>query len=58
MQRPMRIACRFGYPLLKWGHDRVVELTVSSFRRHVENEWRAGISGQPCDSQAGGEQDD
>ena len=43
MQRPMRIACRFGYPLLKWGHDRVIEMTVSSFRRHVESEWRAGI---------------
>jgi carbon monoxide dehydrogenase subunit G len=58
MQRPMRIACRFGYPVIKWGHDRVLEMTVSSFRRHVESEWRAGNSGQPCDGKAGGEQDD
>jgi hypothetical protein len=43
MQRPMRIACRYGYPLMKWGHDRVVEMTLSSFRRHVESEWRNKI---------------
>jgi uncharacterized protein YndB with AHSA1/START domain len=43
MQRPMRIACRYGYPLMKWGHDRVVEMTLSSFRRHVETEWRNKI---------------
>ena len=36
MQRPMRLAARFAYPLLRWGHDRVVEATVSGFRRHVE----------------------
>jgi len=35
-QAPMRLASRFAYPLLRWGHDRVVEATVSSFRRHVE----------------------
>ena len=28
MQRPMRLASRFGRPLLQWGHDRVVEMTV------------------------------
>ena len=28
MQRPMRLAARFGRPLLQWGHDRVVETTV------------------------------
>ena len=33
MQRPMRTAARFAYPLLRWGHDRVVEATVSGFRR-------------------------
>jgi hypothetical protein len=58
MQRPMRIACRFGYPLLKWGHDRVIEMTVSSFRRQVESEWRAELSGQSRDSKTGGQQDD
>ncbi len=35
-QMPMRIAARFAYPLLKWGHDRVVEATIDGFRRHVE----------------------
>jgi hypothetical protein len=38
MQAPMRLACRYAYPLIKWGHDRVVEMTVSSFRRHVEKD--------------------
>jgi hypothetical protein len=36
MQRPMRLAARFGRPLLQWGHDRVVESTVAGFRRHLE----------------------
>jgi uncharacterized protein YndB with AHSA1/START domain len=37
MQRPMRMASRFAHPLLVWGHDRVVEATVASFRRHLES---------------------
>jgi carbon monoxide dehydrogenase subunit G len=37
MQRPMRLACRFGRPLLQWGHDRVVESTVAGFRRRLES---------------------
>ena len=28
MQRPMRLASRFANPLLQWGHDRVVEMTL------------------------------
>jgi hypothetical protein len=28
MQRPMRLANRFAHPLLQWGHDRVVEMTL------------------------------
>ncbi len=36
MQRPMRLAARFGRPLLQWGHDRVVEITVAGFRRRLE----------------------
>lgn len=36
MQRVMRIADRVAHPLLRWGHDRVVEATVLSFRRHIE----------------------
>jgi uncharacterized protein YndB with AHSA1/START domain len=35
MQRPMRVAARVGYPLLRWGHDRVVEATVHGFRRQL-----------------------
>jgi hypothetical protein len=35
MQRPMRIAARVAHPLLKWGHDRVVDATVTDFRRQV-----------------------
>ena len=38
VQRPMRIAARVGYPLLRWGHDRVVEATVSGFRRRLESQ--------------------
>jgi hypothetical protein len=43
MQAPMRLAARFGRPLLQWGHDRVVETTVAGFRRRVE----AGAAGSP-----------
>jgi len=35
LQRPMRIASRVGLPVLQWGHDRVVDLTVAGFRRHL-----------------------
>jgi hypothetical protein len=35
MQRPMRLASRFGHPLLQWGHDRVVEVTVAGFQRRI-----------------------
>ena len=37
MQRPMRLASRVARPLLQWGHDRVVELTVAGFRRRLES---------------------
>ena len=37
MQRPMRLATRFGRPLMQWGHDRVVEMTVAGFRRRLES---------------------
>ena len=37
MRQPaMRLASRFGRPVLQWGHDRVVEMTVSGFRRRIE----------------------
>ena len=35
MQRPMRVAAKVAHPLLRWGHDRVVEVTVAGFRRHL-----------------------
>jgi uncharacterized protein YndB with AHSA1/START domain len=35
MQRPMRLADRMAHPLLQWGHDRVVEITVAGFRRRL-----------------------
>lgn len=37
MQRSMRLADRVAHPLLRWGHDRVVDATVESFRRNVES---------------------
>jgi hypothetical protein len=37
MRQPtMRLASRFGHPLLQWGHDRVVEMTVAGFRRRID----------------------
>ncbi len=51
MQLPMRLASRFGHPLLRWGHDRVVATTVKSFRRNVERQAGpaspAGADGRP-----------
>ncbi len=34
-QRPMRLAARLAPPLMRWGHDRVVEATVQGFRRNL-----------------------
>jgi carbon monoxide dehydrogenase subunit G len=37
MRQPaMRIASRIGRPILQWGHDRVVEVTVAGFRRRIQ----------------------
>jgi uncharacterized protein YndB with AHSA1/START domain len=37
MRQPaMRLASRIGRPILQWGHDRVVEMTVAGFRRRIE----------------------
>ncbi len=36
MRQPaMRLASRIGRPVLQWGHDRVVEMTVAGFRRRL-----------------------
>ena len=37
MQRPMRMASRFAHPLMQWGHDMVVAVTVAGFRRRLES---------------------
>jgi carbon monoxide dehydrogenase subunit G len=37
MQPAMRLASRIGRPVLQWGHDRVVEMTVAGFRRRIES---------------------
>jgi hypothetical protein len=37
MQRPMRLASRIAHPLLQWGHDEVVDITVAGFRRRLES---------------------
>jgi hypothetical protein len=34
-QRTMRAVARVAYPLLRWGHDRVVDATVAGFRQHL-----------------------
>lgn len=34
-QLPMRLAARVAYPLLRWGHDCVVEATVRGFRSQL-----------------------
>lgn len=43
-QVPMRVAARVAYPLLRWGHDRVVEATVTAFRSNLQVDRR----GRPC----------
>ena len=35
-QPVMRAAARLGRPVLQWGHDRVVEVTVAGFRRRMQ----------------------
>ena len=37
MQRPMRAAARVAAPVLRWGHDRVVDATVAGFRRQLSD---------------------
>lgn len=49
MQRPMRMAARVAYPVLRWGHDTVVYATVHGFRRRLA----AMRDGPPPDRQPG-----
>jgi hypothetical protein len=51
MRQPaMRLASRIGRPLLQWGHDRVVEMTVAEFRRRIEipKRSRSGPASDPA----------
>ncbi len=41
LQLPMRVAARVAFPLLRWGHDRVVEATVTAFRAQLAQSGRA-----------------
>ncbi len=45
-QRRMRLAARVAHPVLRWGHDRVIDATVNGFRRNlrreIESSGRAG----------------
>lgn len=35
MSTPLRVAGLVAYPLMRWGHDRVVEMAVVSIRRRA-----------------------
>jgi hypothetical protein len=35
VREPLRTASRVAYPLVRWGHDRVVDLAVSGFSRRA-----------------------
>ena len=42
LQRPMRLAARVAHPVLRWGHDRVVDATVRGFLRQVAADLASG----------------
>lgn len=35
VREPVRTAARVAYPVVRWGHDRVVEMAVAGFSRRV-----------------------
>jgi len=35
MSAPLRIAALVAYPLMRWGHDRVVDMAVAGFRQQA-----------------------
>lgn len=53
MQRPMRMAARVAHPLLRWGHDMVVEATVRGFRAHVGDAVQVIGAGPPLSKRSG-----
>jgi hypothetical protein len=32
---PLRVAARVAYPLMRWGHDGVVDMAVAGFRQRA-----------------------
>jgi hypothetical protein len=34
-QAALRVAARVAYPLMRWGHDRVVDMAVAGFRQRA-----------------------
>ncbi len=45
LQLPMRMAALVAFPLLRWGHDLVVETTVNGFRKQLAQ--APPVQGQP-----------
>ena len=44
-QRTMRLAARVAHPLMRWGHDRVIEATVSGYRRQLAAQLGGSLGG-------------
>ena len=42
---PLRAAAHFAYPLMRWGHDRIVDMAVAGFR---ERALPAMVAGTPA----------
>jgi hypothetical protein len=42
---PVRSAARVAYPVVRWGHDRVVHMAVEAFRRHALSSVTTGGAG-------------
>ena len=44
--RTMRLAARVAHPVMRWGHDRVVEATVNGYRRHLAASGESAQAGE------------
>ncbi len=44
-QRTMRLAAHVAHPLMRWGHDRVIEATVSGYRRQLAAQLGGSLGG-------------
>jgi carbon monoxide dehydrogenase subunit G len=47
-QRAMRMAARVAHPLMRWGHDRVIETTVAGLRCHLAASGEVAPGGDPA----------